>query len=106
MSLLQERIVSLIRDKHLYNTMAREIESVHQFTHDPKFRLGKEMCVIRCDDRTVYQFEKPVDRPDRVGYRLVKAFQPDGSVSHQGARKILPDAVEETVETLLGGWSK
>jgi hypothetical protein len=32
--------------------------------------------------------------------------QPDGEMTHISGRKILPSAVEETVETLLGGWSK
>lgn len=86
--------------------MARETESVHQFEHDPQFRLSKEMTVIRCDDGTVYEFEKPKDEPDGIAPTLARAHQPDGSITHTGSRAVLPDAVEETVETLLGGWSK
>lgn len=83
--------------------MAREVESVHQFRHEPKFRLSKDMTVIRCDDGTVYEFEKADGNPR---WRMTHAFQPDGTMTHTGARKILPDAVEETVETLLEGWEK
>jgi hypothetical protein len=84
--------------------MARKTESVHQFERDPKYRLTKEKTVVRCDDGAVYEFERPKDEPLA---RLVVGFQPDGSKTHTGKRMPrLPDAVEETVETLLGGWSK
>lgn len=83
--------------------MARHVQSTHQFTHDPQFRLSKEMLVVRCDDKTIYEWEKPKDEPN---WRMTHAIQPDGSMTHTGARKILPDAVEETVGTLLEGWSK
>lgn len=86
--------------------MSRNVESVHQFRHEPKFRLSKDMTVVRCGDGTVYEFEKPTDEPDGISPTLTRAYQPDGSVTHTGSRAILPDAVEETVETLLGGWSK
>lgn len=86
--------------------MGREVDSIHQFEHSPKFRLAKEMTVVRCDDGTVYEFERPADRPDSHEFRLTHAFQPNGEMTHTGARKILPEAVEETVETVLGGWSK
>lgn len=86
--------------------MTRKPESVHTFEHDPEYRLTKEVTVVRCDDGSVYEFEKTDGQPKGAPPRLTKAFQPDGSMTHTGARKILPDAVEETVDTILGGWSK
>lgn len=86
--------------------MSRKVESVHTFTRDPKYRMTKEKTVVRCDDGTVYEFEDSDSIPKHDPPRLVKAFQPDGSVTHTGARKVLPQAVEETVEGLLGGWSQ
>lgn len=85
--------------------MAREVESAHTFEHDPKYRLSKEMLVVRCDDSAVYEFERALDAPED-DWRMTHGFQPDGEMTHTGARKILPGAVEETVETLIGGWSK
>lgn len=86
--------------------MGREAETVHTFDHDPKFRLSKEVTVVRCDDGTVYEFEKAKDEPESLAPRLVRGVLPDGEVVNQGTRKALPAAVEDTVETLLGGWSK
>lgn len=87
--------------------MARDVESVHTFTHQPsKFAMEKAKAVVRCDDGTVYEFEEHDGLAKDQPPRLVRAFQPDGSMSHTGARKILPEAVEETAETLFGGWSK
>lgn len=83
--------------------MARQVESVHQFTHEPKYRLDKEMCVVRCDDSTIYAFEKPQDEPH---FKLAHSVQPDGSLSHTNTSSRLPAAVEETVGVLLSGWEK
>lgn len=83
--------------------MAREVESVHQFTHDPKYRLEKELTVVRCDDGTVYEFEQATDEPKP---KLAKSHQPDGSLSHTTTRGRLPSAVKETASVLLNGWEK
>jgi hypothetical protein len=83
--------------------MARTVESVHQFAHEPKYRLAKEMTVVRCEDGSVYQFEQPHDSPNP---RLAKSHQPDGSLSHTNTSSRLPSAVEETVGVLLNGWKK
>lgn len=85
--------------------MAREIASVHQFenSHREFWQLRKDYTVIRCEDGTVYEFQKPDGRPS---WELSHAVQPDGERTHTGARVILPDAVEETVSTLFEGWSK
>jgi hypothetical protein len=83
--------------------MARTVESVHQFTHEPKYRLTKEMCVVRCDDGTVYQFEQAIDEPSP---KLAKSHQPDGSLSHTNTSSRLPSAVEEAVDVLFNGWEK
>jgi hypothetical protein len=83
--------------------MARTVESVHQFTHSPKYRLDKELTVVRCNDGTVYEFERPKDKPSP---KLAKSHQPDGSLSHTSTRGRLPAAVKETAKTLLGGWEK
>ena len=85
--------------------MAREIESVHEFSHKShQFGLEKEKLVVRCDDGAIYEFGRAVDEPDT--FNLVRRFQPDGSLST--SRAILPAAVKESVNTLLGedGWSK
>jgi hypothetical protein len=84
-------------------SMARDVESVHTFTHEPKYRLNKEMCVVRCDDGTVYEFEKPTDEPH---FTLAHSIQPDGELRHTTTKGRLPSAVEETVSVLLNGWSK
>lgn len=87
--------------------MGREAESVHTFTHQPhKFAMEKEKAVVRCDDGTVYEFEETDGMAKDAPPRLVRAFQPDGEMTHISGRKILPSAVEETVETVFGGWSK
>jgi hypothetical protein len=86
--------------------MARDVNSVHEFTHDPPYGLEKEKTVVRCDDGTVYEFEQSDSLPKDAPPRLVRAFQPNGRMTHVDGQKVLPDAVEETVETLLGGWSK
>lgn len=84
--------------------MGREPESAHQFEHQTsKWSLPKEMFVVRCDDGTIYEFESPKDTPE--GFTLTHAFQPSGEMTHT-TKKVLPAAVEETVETLIGGWSK
>jgi len=83
--------------------MSREVESVHQFRHDPKFRLTKDKTVIRCDDGAVYEFEQPDGRPRP---RFVRSFDPDGTMRNVSGRKMLASAVEETVETLFEGWEK
>lgn len=83
--------------------MAREIESVHQFEHNPRYRLAKHMTVIRCDDGAIYQFEQAIDEPHPI---LTKSHQPDGSLAHLGSSSRLPDAVEETVDVLFNGWKK
>lgn len=78
--------------------MAREIESVHTFTHKThKFALEHECLVMRCDDGAVYEFGKAVDEPT---FRLVRRFKPDGTLST--SRAILPAAVKQTVNELLG----
>ncbi len=86
--------------------MAREVESVHTFSQERKYRLDKEVTIVRCDDSTVYEFEDVDGAPDSQPPRIRKAIQPDGSFTHTGSRKILPSAVEETLDTLFGGWSK
>lgn len=87
--------------------MGREAESVHTFTHKAhRHALEKEMTVVRCDDGTVYEFEKTDGQPRDAPPRLAKAFQPDGEMTHISGRKILPSAVEETMDTLFNGWSK
>jgi len=87
--------------------MGRETESVHTFTHSAhEYALDKEKTVVRCDDGTTYEFEKTDGMARDTPPRLVRAFQPDGEMTHTTGRKVLPSAVEETVETLLGGWSK
>jgi hypothetical protein len=87
--------------------MARETESVHTFTHKPHtLAMEKEKTVLRCDDGAVYEFEESDGMARGEPPRLVRAFQPDGEMTHISGRKVLPSAVEETVETLFGGWSK
>jgi len=83
--------------------MSRQVESVHQFTHEPKYRLDKEMTVVRCDDGTVYQFEQAVDEPRP---KLAKSHQPDGRLSHTSMRGRIPASVKETADVLLNGWQK
>ncbi len=85
--------------------MAREIESVHTFAYKPhKFALEKEKAVVRCDDGAVYEFGRATD--GAATHRLIRRFQPDGSLSTSNA--VLPAAVKQTVNSLLGedGWSK
>lgn len=85
--------------------MAREIESVHTFAYKPhKFALEKEKAVVRCDDGAVYEFGRATDGP--ATYRLIRRFQPDGSLSTSNG--ILPAAVKQTVSSLFGddGWTK
>lgn len=87
--------------------MAREVESVHTFTHKPhKFAIEKEKTIVRCGDKSTYEFEKTDGMARDDPPRLVRAFQPDGRMTHVTGRKVLPSAVEETVKTLLGRWSK
>jgi len=84
--------------------MAREIESVHTFTHKShQFGLAKETTVVRCDDGAIYEFVRPEDQPN---HRLSRRFQPDGELST--SRGVLPAAVKETVNNLFGEskWSK
>ncbi len=83
--------------------MARSIESVHQFEHSQPYGLPKDKTVIRCHDGAVYEFERAEGRNSA---RLVRGFQPDGSMSHVGSSSRLPAAVEETVSMLLTGWSE
>jgi len=83
--------------------MSRNVESIHQFRRDEKFRLTKDFTIIRCDDGTIYEFEKPKGNPRP---RLVRSFDPDGTVRNKSGRKMLASAVEETVETMFGGWEK
>jgi len=83
--------------------MAREVESVHQFEHNPRYRLAKHMTVVRCDDGTVYEFEQAIDEPKP---KLAKSHQPDGTLSHTSTSSRLPSAVEETVDVLFNGWEK
>lgn len=83
--------------------MAREIETVHQFEHSQKFGLSKEKTVIRCDDGAIYEFEKAADQ---LHHRLVRGFQPDGTMTHIGTSSRLPEAVSETVAMMFAGWSK
>lgn len=85
--------------------MGRKAESAHTFVRDPRFGLVKEITVVRCDDGCVYEFVETEDFPASKPPRLRRAYQPDGSMSHT-SKKILPSAVEETVESLFGGWSK
>lgn len=77
--------------------MARQVTNVQQFTHEPQFRLPKEMVVVRCDDGSVYEFESPLDTPEP--FRLTRRFQPDGSWTT--SRGILPSAVESAVSSLV-----
>jgi hypothetical protein len=86
--------------------MAKEVESVNTFTRDRKYRLNKDITIVRCDDGMVYEFEEVEGAPAEKGPRLRKSIRPDGSFAHTTARKILPGAVEETMETMFGGWSK
>lgn len=87
--------------------MARDAESVHTFTHKAhEYGMEKEKTVIRCDDGAIYEFEDADSLAKDAPPRLVRAFQPDGEMTHISGRKILPSAVEETVETIFGGWSK
>lgn len=87
--------------------MSRQVESIHTVTHKAhRHALEKELTVVRCDDGTVYEFEKTDGQARGSPPRLVRGFQPDGSMTHTTGRKVLPNAVEETVETVLGGWSK
>lgn len=86
--------------------MQRQVESVHTFTRNPKYRMQKEKVVVRCDDGTVYEFEDSNSLPKGSPPRLVRGFQPDGSLTHTGSYKRVPDAVDETLDTLFGGWSK
>lgn len=82
--------------------MAREPESVHEWTEDRRFSLRKEKTVIRCDDGTVYEFEQAEGNPSP---RLVRGFKPNGRITHlDGGR--LPSAVKETAKDLLGGFTK
>lgn len=78
--------------------MARNIESVHTFTHKQSpWSLEKEKVVVRCHDGAVYEFGKPEDEPT---YRLIRRFQPDGSLSTSSG--VLPSAVKETANSLFG----
>lgn len=86
--------------------MSRSVDQVHEFTQERTFGIDKEKTVVRCDDGAVYEFEDSESLPKDSPPRLVRAFQPDGSLTHVSGRKILPAAVEETAETLFGGWSK
>lgn len=83
--------------------MAREVESIHQFRHDPKFRLAKEKTVIRCDDGSIYEFSQADGSPRP---RFTRSFDPDGTMRNVSGRKMLASAVEETVDTLFEGWEK
>ena len=87
--------------------MGRTIESVHGFTHTPKFRLSKEVVAVRCEDGAVYQFEKPAGR---TRWDFTKSFAPDGTMKNTGARKALAGSVEELANNLFGsegdGWQK
>lgn len=78
--------------------MAREIESVHEFTHKShKFGLPKDITVLRCDDGAVYEFIRPDGEPN---HRLARRFQPDGELSTSSG--VLPGAVKELAEDLFG----
>jgi hypothetical protein len=83
--------------------VSREVKSVYQFEHDPKYRLTKERIFIECDDGAMYEFVQPEGHP-RPRFR--RSFDPDGTVRNNGTRKVLADAVEETVETLFNGWKR
>jgi len=86
--------------------MSRNVTQVRTFTHNPKFGMEKEKTVIRCDDGSVYEFEDSDSVPKTEPPRLVRAFQPDGRMTHIDTREVLPDAVKETCNSLFGGWSK
>lgn len=87
--------------------MAREIESVHTFDHQThEYGMEKEKTVIRCDDGAVYEFEESDSLARDTPPRLVRVFQPEGHISPAENFSRLPEAVDETVETLFGGWSK
>lgn len=86
--------------------MAREVEQVRTFTHNEKFSPTKEKTVVLCDDGSVYEFEKTDGMARDSPPRLVRSFDPDGTMRNVTGRKALPATVEETVETILGGWSK
>lgn len=83
--------------------MTRNVESIHQFRHDPKFRLSKDKTVIRCDDGAIYEFEQADGRRQP---RFIRSFDPDGTMKNVSGRKMLAGAVEETVDTLFEGWEK
>lgn len=79
--------------------MAREIESVHKFVHQPHpLALKKGKMVVRCKSGHIYEFERAVDAPRA---RLVRGFKPDGTVTHLSNGR-LPSAVEETARSVLG----
>lgn len=84
--------------------MAREVESVHRFEHQRhKHALKKERLILRCDDGAIYEFGKATDAP---AFRLVRRFQPDGSLST--SRGVLPAAIKQTANDILGekSWHK
>lgn len=87
--------------------MGREVEQVRTFERNPKFGLRKQKLILRCNDGAVYEFEKAAGHPSDEPPRFVRSFDGSGTkMRNTGARKRLPDAVEETVETLVGGWTK
>lgn len=83
--------------------MAREVESVHQFTHSAPYSFEKEKTVVRCDDGTVYEFEVSESSPEP---RLVRSVRPDGTFAHTNTNGRLPAAVKETASDMFGRWSK
>lgn len=83
--------------------MTRQVESVHQFTHSAPYSFDKRKTVVRCDDGTVYEFEKSESAPN---WRIVRSVKPDGSLTHTSTSGRLPAAVKETADTILTGWSK
>lgn len=85
--------------------MEREVQQIHEFEQNRKFDQRKEKTVVRCDDGAVYEFEKTEGMARDSPPRLVRSYDPDDSLPNV-SRKVLPNAVEDTVETLLGGWSK
>ena len=88
-----------------YCSMARSVQSTHEFTFQRNFySLEKEKFVVRCDDGAVYEFGRPTD--GRKTFELIRRFQPDGELSTSNG--VLPAAVVQAANERFGesGWSK
>lgn len=83
--------------------MAREPDSLHTFRREHRFRLDKDIAVIRCDDGAVYELERPVERDT---WRFAKSFDPDGTMRNTSSDRITADAVAEVAAHALDGWGE